>query len=95
MGLIKSRITIANVDIANANTEYSYELPANTKKFKVKLRNVGYPLKLAIVEGDSGTTYVNIAQGKSHEQKDIRISNTILYFQTTAGSQVVEIISWI
>lgn len=95
MSQIKSRITIANVAMAVSGTEYNYTLPANTKKFKIKLRNVGYPLKLAIVSGTSGTTYVNIPQGESHEEEDIRFPNTILYFQTTANSQVAEIISYI
>jgi len=92
---IKSRITIENVDMATANEEYYYALPAKTKKYKIRLRNVGYPLKLAIVEGDSPTTYVNIAQGKSHEEDDVRTPNITLYFQTTANTQVAEIISFI
>lgn len=95
MALIKSRITVANVSMATKNTEYSYTLPAKTKKFKIKLRNIGYPLKLAIVEGESGTTYVNIPNGGSHGQEDIRFPNIILYFQTTANTQVAEIISYI
>ena len=81
--------------MTSANTEYSYTLPNNTKKFEIKLRNVGYPLKLAIVKGTSGTTYVNIPNGGRHKEEDIRFPNTILYFQTTANSQVAEIISYI
>ena len=81
--------------MATQNTEYSYTLPAKTKKFKIKLRDPGYPLKLAIVAGTSGTTYVNIPNGGSHQQEDIRFPNTILYFQSTIGSMVAEIISWI
>ena len=91
----KSKITIANVAMATANQEYSYELPANTKKYEIKLRNVGYPLKLAIVEGESSTTYVNIAQGKKWKADDVRVPGTVLYFKTTANTQVAEIISFI
>ncbi len=94
MGVIKSRPTIKNVSMATANTEYSYALPTGTRKFKIKLRNIGYPLKLAIVSSGSGTTYVNIDQGKSHTEDDIRVPLT-LYFQSPANSMVAEIISWV
>ena len=94
MGVIKSRPTIANVAITLADTEYSYALPSGTRKFTIKLRNPGYPLKLAMVESGSGTTYVNIAQGKTYTVDDIKVPLT-LYFQSTAGTMVAEIISWV
>ena len=34
---IIARPTIANVDITDANTEYSYELPAGTTRFLIKV----------------------------------------------------------
>ena len=94
MGIIKARPTIVNVDITLANTEYSYTLPAKTRKFTIKLRDPGYPLKLAIVESGSGTTYVNIPQGGTHMEDDIKVPLT-LYFQSITGSMVAEIISWV
>lgn len=91
---MEGKITIANVDITLANTEYSYSLPNGTKRFKIKLRNPGYPLQLCVVSGESNTTYYNLAQGKTHEEKDIKGTNITLYFRTTANSQVAEIISF-
>jgi|TARA_Y100000310_G_scaffold107269_2_gene105739 thiamine pyrophosphokinase len=94
MGVIKSRPTIENTAMTTANTEYSYKLQAGTRKFTIKLRDVGYPLKLAMVESGSGTTYVNIVQGQTYTVDDIKVPLT-LYFQSTTGSMVAEIISWI
>ncbi len=94
MGVIKSRPTIVNVDITLADTEYSYALPAKTRKFTIKLRDPGYPLKLAVVESGSGTTYVNIPQGGTHTEDDIKVPLT-LYFQSSQGSMTAEILSWV
>ena len=90
---MEGKVTIANVDITLANTEYSYALPSGVRRFKIKLRNVGYPLQLCVISGESNTTYYNIAQGKTHEEKDIKGTGITLYFRTTAASQVAEIIS--
>lgn len=89
-----ARPTVNNTAMALANTEYSYSLPAGTSRFLIKLRNAGYPLQLCVVSGGSGTTYYNIANGKTHEEIDIRGKDIILYFRTTAASQVAEIISF-
>lgn len=91
---MESKVTIANVDMALANTEYSYALPAGARRFKIKLRNIGYPMQLCVVSGGSGTTYYNIAQSKTHEEKDIKGTGIILYFRTTANNQTAEIIAF-
>ena len=91
---MESKPTVANVAMTLANTEYSYEIPAGTKRFMIKLRNVGYPLQLCVVSGESNTTYYNIANGKTHEEKEVKGQGTTLYFRTTAASQVAEIISF-
>lgn len=91
---MQSKPTIANVAMTLANTEYSYALPDGTKRFMIKLRDPGYPLQLAVVSGESNTTYYNIANGKTHEEKEIKGQGTTLYFRTTTASMIAEIISW-
>lgn len=86
--------TIANVAMALANTEYSYSIPVGTRRFKIKLRNPGYPLQLCVISGESNTTYYNIAQGGIHEEVEVRGTGIILYFRTLADDQVAEIISF-
>ena len=93
MEVILAKPTIKNLAMTTASTEYSYELPVGTRMFRVKLRNVGYPLKMAIDEGESGTTYVTIANGQTQEEI-VKGGGATLYFQTTANSQVAEIISF-
>lgn len=91
---MKARPTVANVSMTTANTEYSYELPQHTKEFFIKLRNLGYPLQLAVVEGDSNTTYYNIANSKTLRD-EVRASKVTLYFRSTTNSMVAEILSWV
>ncbi len=89
---MKSKPTVANVAMTAANTEYSYELPAGTRSFSVKLRNPGYPLQLCVVAGESNTTYVNLAQGETYTVETLKGKGTILYFRTTAANQTCEIL---
>lgn len=85
--------TINNTTLTLANTEYSYSLPEGTIKFSIRLRNLGYPLQLAMVSGESNTVYVNIPQGEKYALEEIK-ANIILYFRTTAANQVAEILSF-
>lgn len=89
----KAKPTIANVSMASANTEYEYTLPAGTREFWLKLRTVGYPMQVAMVSGDSNTTYLTVTSGKIHKETDIKPSTT-LYFRSTQASMIAEIISF-
>lgn len=88
-----SKPTIKNVTMTNVNTEYSYTLPTGTKMFRVKLRGVGAPMKMAIDEGESGTTYMTIDNGKTQEEL-VKGGGATLYFQSPTANQVAEIISF-
>ena len=91
---MKSKATIANVSVTLADTEYSYTLPDHTKKFTIKLRDIGAPLQICFVSGNSNTTYMNIGNGKSYTEDHIKGKGNILYFRSTVADQVAEIISW-
>jgi hypothetical protein len=86
--------TIANVAMASANTEYSYAVPADTRKLTIKLRDSGYDLKLAYTQGQSGTTYILIPAGSTKTIENIYIKGVTLYFQTDADTQVLEVEVW-
>jgi len=92
--VIIARPTIENTAMTDANTEYSYAFPSGTTRFTIKLRNVGYPLKLAMVASGSGTTYINIANGQTYREKNIKGSIT-LYFQSPRAAMTAEILSWV
>ncbi len=85
--------TIANVSVVLANTEYSYELPAGTRLFLFRFRNVGSFAQLAIDEGSSGTEYVKLGQGETIRE-EIKGGGATLYFRGDNASDVAEILTW-
>ena len=91
---MKSRAGIENVDITDADTEYSYELPTGVKKFTIKLRDLGYELKVCFVSGDV-SNYINLSSGKSYTENNIKGQKNTLYFKSPSASQVAEILYWI
>jgi len=93
MVVIKARPTIANVTMTDADTEYSYEIPAGTRYFKIKLRDIGFQMKLAVVEGDSGTTYITLQQAQLYET-DAKGGSITLYFQSSQANMVAEIMTF-
>jgi hypothetical protein len=86
--------TVANVAMASAGTEYSYALPASTKKFYIKLRDASATMQLAFSAGTSGTTYVTVHRGNWFGEEGLTTSVT-LYFQSDVAAQTAEIVSWV
>ena len=88
------RATIANTAMTTADTEYSYEIPAGTKRIKFKLRALNALLKYAFISGASGTTYITIPYGDEEEINDAKLGSQTIYFQSPTASQTLEIRSW-
>lgn len=87
--------TLANISAATANTEYSYILPTNTKRFIFKARGLS-KVQLTYTSGSSGTTYATLSPGSVYEESGIySAAATTLYFQTSTASETLEIISWV
>lgn len=87
--------TIVNVPLALANTEYSYTLPISSKRFLIRLREIG-TLKLAYAVGTSGTTFLTIPGGVAYSEDAIADSaNVTLYFQSSIAGSTAEIVSWL
>jgi len=91
---IKAKPTVATVSLASANTEGSYEIPQGTTEFWIKLRAIGFNLQVAMVEGDSGTTYFTIRSGETHKEKNVKASKLELFFQSPEANMTVEILSY-
>lgn len=85
--------TIVNINVALANTEQSYALPANTKRFFIQARG-NAKIQLAFTSSQSGTNYITISPGSKYEEKSVQLSSTTLYFQLNKAGQEVEILSW-
>lgn len=93
-GATASTPQIFNVSVPLANTEVSQALPANTKRFFVKVRNSTARLQLAFTSGNSGTNYISLTRGTGYEESDLDVAALTLYFQTNSPGQIVEILAW-
>lgn len=86
--------TIANTAMTSADTEYSYDIPAGTKRIKFKLRALNALLKYCFTSGASGTTYITVPYGDNEEINDASLGGKTLYMQSPTASQTVEIRTW-
>lgn len=84
--------TVWNVPIALANTEVSFNLPADTHKFLLRPRTA-CEMKLSYALGQSGTTYVTIPPRTNFTDENYYSSQTI-YFQSNIAGITVEIVTY-
>jgi len=84
--------TLYNATCTAANTEYNQLLPAGTRKFMVKAR--GGIVKLCFTSGQSGTTFIQIADGASYWEDLVLLTGRTVYFQSPTAGCIVEIIAW-
>ena len=92
---ITSRSTIANTAMATGGTEYSYTIPANVKRIRFKLRALNALLQFSFTESGSGTTYITVPYGETHEINDARLGGKVLYVQSPTASQTLETEVWV
>lgn len=83
---------IANIAVPAANTEQSYALPANTKRYMLRARG-NARIQLAYVALQSGTNFMTVAPGNVYEIDNVSTSVTI-YFQLNKSSETLEVESW-
>lgn len=91
-GITSTAITIENFNAAIPSTEYSYILPANTKKYLIRTRQLS-DMKLAYVLNDTvAGNYWTVRAGSVYTDDNFYSALT-LYFQVSVAA-VVEIISF-
>lgn len=82
-----------NVNMVVANTEYSFNVPSNTKYVLIKSRTGVDIIKLSYNEGTSGSVYITIPATSTKTivgTDNSSLSDVILYFQSPTPD-VVEI----
>lgn len=94
-----TQVTMANVSLSSADTEYSYTFPANTVGFDVKLRGQGTLLLYAWETGKLPTSgdssaYATVPQNGLQSQDNVEWSGKTIYLQTGSTSQVAEIVTY-
>ena len=85
--------SIINLELADANTEYSVSLPENTTGFLVQCRS-SYDIKMSFTPGESGSKFLTIKAGQTYWKERLN-GSLILYFQSATASVVVEILFWV
>jgi len=94
--LMPTAATKYAVTMTNANTEYSQALPANTKKFRIHLRDwTGF--RLAYETGKVATPtdpYETIPDGAEKYEEELNLASHTLYFASAAAGKTAEIEAW-
>ena len=86
--------TIQNVTLATAGTEYTITLPANTERFKIRVRGSS-KLQIAYTSGQTGTNYISIYPGACYEEAALDIASLSIYVQASKSGETLEIVSWV
>lgn len=92
-----SEPSIQNVVMPLADTEYSIELPENTFKFLLKVRDAQGKLKLSWVAGESSTNYITLGLGVIYSEDSLKLKDgsRTLYVQSTKPGLTIEVLSWV
>ena len=86
--------TIKNLDMPAKDTEYTYALPANTKRFKIQGRAVG-DIKMAFSAWAGTPDYWTIYAGQQDEELGMTAASSVtLYLQSTVNNNTAEIRTW-
>jgi len=89
----------ATVTFPVADTEQSYALPANAKRFEL-INESGACIKFSYQSGDSGTNYVRLIPGAVYTSPDkpMDIASLTLYWQAdrvVSGTDALKVVSWL
>ena len=91
-------ISVYNVTLTNANTEYSQELPPNARALAVQPRTA-VDVRMAFVTGKVATPtapYFTMKTGNAFSLQELQADSTTVYLASATAGTVVEIIvgSW-
>jgi len=85
------------VALTSADTEYSQALPANTKKFRVHLRDFA-TFRLAYETGKVATptgAYETIPAGSEKYEDEVILASLTLYLASPVATKTAEIEAWV
>ena len=84
---------IFNVTLTNADTEYSFVLPTNTRAFVMKLRNIDNKAAvLRVYEVSAGVPYLSINPGGTYARDGmLLLAPMTIYIQCNMAGRVAEI----
>lgn len=85
-----TQLTIANVSMPTAGTEYSYVIPDNTKKLLFRVREPA-ECNISYIMGNTGTVYLTLKPGTVYYKENLDLTNVTIYFKSSVDSQIAEI----
>ena len=89
-------VTIYNVTLTNADTEYSQALPADTRAFEFQCRTA-YDIRYAWVTGKVATPtapYQTLKAGAVKYKENVNLATATLYLASDQAGVIVEIEAW-
>jgi len=95
-----TRTTITNLELTDANTEYSFAFPHSTVGWVIKTRAQSVKLLYAWATGKlptsgDGEAYITIPQNYLKSQDNVNYGNKTIYLQADVAGTVVEIETFI
>ena len=93
---VATRVTLVDVDMASANTEYSYTFPAGTVQWRMKLRAHAnawfYSWETGQLPGSGDDTeYISIPEMWLDSRDGVSYAGKTIYFESATASQTMEI----
>jgi hypothetical protein len=84
---------VSNLLLVLANTEYSFKLSSNVRRFLVRAREA-VAFKLSFQANESATNYLGILSGEQWTEEEV-YGDVTLYIQTTEANTTIEILQWV
>ncbi len=88
--------TAHNVNLTNANIEYAFDVPANTREIRFRCRTL-FDVRFAWEEGKAGgsnSPYLTLPAGSDYWSDNNNLEDQTLYFSSSTAGVVVEIERW-
>jgi hypothetical protein len=92
-----SNIIISNIATPGTpNTEFSIVIPANTKRFTLRVQEDQSATQISMTSGASGTTYSKISPGETWLSGDMNLTAPLtIYAQVKKANLIMELTRWI
>lgn len=88
------KMTVANVALTLATTEYSYAIPTNTRKIVIKERSGAQDLRIAFEASGTTTAWITVPAGSQWAMDGVYLrGQTIYIYAPSAPSLVAEVLT--
>lgn len=92
--LVSSEPSIQTLEMPVAGTEYNFDLPIGTKRFKVQIRDHVSPYTVSFTSG--GLDYWTKSYGSTFEENDLDVidAHNTVYVTAKKNNVILEILTW-